>query len=108
MAKDFDNNMRGSLWPAKERRSEKSPHLTGTIEINGVKYALSAWKRPDDAPKNRPYYSLRVQPYEDRSSTQEPRRDHEQRTEQSRSRESPPPARAEVAFDDGFDSECPF
>jgi uncharacterized protein (DUF736 family) len=42
---DFDNNMRGVLFPNKEKKSEKSPDYSGSAEVNGVEYRLAGWKR---------------------------------------------------------------
>lgn len=38
-----DDNMKGGLWRAKERPSDKHPEFTGNLVINGVKYRLAAW-----------------------------------------------------------------
>lgn len=37
--------LQGVLFPAKEKKSERSPSMQGNILINGVKYRLSAWTK---------------------------------------------------------------
>lgn len=39
----YDDNMKGVLFRAKERASDKHPEFTGNIVIGGVKYRLAAW-----------------------------------------------------------------
>lgn len=40
---EYDNNNKGALWQAKERKTEKHPNLTGSATIDGVEYFVSAW-----------------------------------------------------------------
>lgn len=56
MANKFDDNMRGVLFRAKEKRAESSPDYTGNVTINGVEYALSGWKKVSR--NNEPYLSI--------------------------------------------------
>ena len=41
--KEFDNEMRGSLFEETERKGEKSPIATGTITISGVELRIAMW-----------------------------------------------------------------
>lgn len=41
----FDNDMRGTLWTEKERKSEKSPTATGTITVSGVALRIAMWPK---------------------------------------------------------------
>lgn len=43
--KQYSNEMRGSLWTEKERKSEKAPTATGTITISGVELRLALWPK---------------------------------------------------------------
>lgn len=61
----YDNNRRGALWHARERRSERSPHFTGTLEIDGVKYDVSMWEN-QDAHGRKPLFTMRVTPQSER------------------------------------------
>tara|TARA_R100000700_G_C3163935_1_gene139398 strand:+ start:1313 stop:1582 length:270 start_codon:yes stop_codon:yes gene_type:complete len=46
---EYDNELRGVLFVNDNKNPKdpdcKLPHLTGHIEIKGVKYSLSAWTR---------------------------------------------------------------
>jgi len=35
----------GTLFNAKERRSENSPHMDGTLIVNGRKFWIKAWRK---------------------------------------------------------------
>ena len=41
----YETNGEIVLFPTREKRSEKSPDFTGTVEIHGNKYKLAAWTR---------------------------------------------------------------
>lgn len=41
--KEFDNEMRGTLWQETERKSEKSPAATGTVTISGLELRIAMW-----------------------------------------------------------------
>ena len=42
---EYDNTNRGSLWKNDKKATEKHPDFTGSIDIEGVEYWLSGWKR---------------------------------------------------------------
>lgn len=41
----YDNTNRGVLFKNKNKQSEKHPDLTGKIDVGGVEYFLSGWKK---------------------------------------------------------------
>jgi hypothetical protein len=45
MNKDYDNNMRGVLFPNDRKEKDTQPDLKGNCEIGGVEYWLSAWRK---------------------------------------------------------------
>ena len=45
MPNEYDNERRFTLFRVREKRNPNSPDYTGNLEINGVKYRLSAWAR---------------------------------------------------------------
>jgi len=51
----YDNNMRGVLFENERKRGDKDPDMTGTLEIDGVKYWVSAWWK-DGKNRNDPDY----------------------------------------------------
>jgi hypothetical protein len=44
----YDETNSGALFKAKERKHEKSPDLTGKINIGGVEYWLSGWTKRNE------------------------------------------------------------
>ena len=43
--KTFDNTNRGVLFNNDRKETEKHPDFSGSINISGVEYFLSAWKK---------------------------------------------------------------
>lgn len=66
---DYDNELRGVLFPAREKKTPKSPDFTGSVTIGGVEYRLAGWKR--ESKKGAPYLSLTVSKDEQRGSAEE-------------------------------------
>lgn len=40
---EYDNEMRGVLFPNENKRTSKSPDMTGKCQIGGKEYRLAAW-----------------------------------------------------------------
>lgn len=59
----YDNNMTGALFPNDKGDNPKRPDMRGPVEIEGVKYWISAWTRTGDKGKmaGKRYLSLKVQ-----------------------------------------------
>lgn len=49
MSNGYDNTNRGSIWTAKSRETDKHPHYTGTANVDGTEYWVSAWAKDKDA-----------------------------------------------------------
>lgn len=45
MAKQFDNTNTFTLWKNEDKRSEKAPDYSGTVNINGTEYKIAGWKK---------------------------------------------------------------
>ncbi len=64
--KEYDRTNTGTLARAKEKpKSEKHPTHTGSININGVEYWLSAWVKTAGPTAREPgsqFFSLSVKP----------------------------------------------
>ena len=43
--KQYDNTDRGGLWINKRKEKDTHPDYTGSINVGGVDYWLSAWKK---------------------------------------------------------------
>jgi hypothetical protein len=61
----YDNTNRGALFKAKERKSEKSPEYTGSLNIDGKEFYLSAWVKDGKSGK---FFSLAVKPKEQQTA----------------------------------------
>jgi len=68
MSNQYDNQNRGAIWKNENRQSDKHPHFSGSINIDGKDYWLSGWKRADDASDRAPLVSFSVRPKDDNPS----------------------------------------
>lgn len=89
---DFDNTNRGSIWKNSNKKTETHPDFTGSINIEGKDFWLSAWKPKEGANPNAPLLSFSVQPKEAKP---------EQAPAQA-------PAGTPVTQDVGFNDSIPF
>lgn len=61
MSKKFDDTNRGSIWKNDKRREGKQdPDFTGSLNVDGHDYWVSAWKRKDGASEKAPALSFAV------------------------------------------------
>ena len=63
---NYDNSNRGSIWKNDRKETDSHPDFTGSLNVNGVEYWVSAWKRKPDASPNAPALSFSVKPKEQR------------------------------------------
>jgi uncharacterized protein (DUF736 family) len=42
---EYDNEMKGVLFPNEKRSNDRAPNATGTIQIKGVTYKLAGWTK---------------------------------------------------------------
>ena len=63
---NYDNTNRGSIWKNDRKSTENHPDFTGTLNVGGTEYWVSAWKRKPDANPNAPALSFSVKMKEDR------------------------------------------
>ena len=66
MPKRYDNSMRGVLFKNKRQRNDKDPGYTGSAEVDGVEYWLSAWVNESDKGK---FFSIAFKPKEEKRSS---------------------------------------
>jgi hypothetical protein len=64
---EFDNTNRGSLFKNDKKEEEKHPDMSGTINIDGVEYWISGWKKVSKAGSG--FISLSVRPKQERQSS---------------------------------------
>ena len=68
---DFDNTNRGSIWKNdKMRDGKQDPDFTGSLNVDGVEYWVSAWKRKEGAAAKAPALSFTVKPKEAKPAAQ--------------------------------------
>lgn len=62
--KEYDNTNRGLLAKNDRKQSDSHPEYTGSININGVEYWLSAWVKVGKNGRlaGQKYFSLSVKP----------------------------------------------
>lgn len=95
MAQDYDKTNRGSIWKNEKKEADTHPDFTGSINVEGVEYWVSAWKRKDGASPKAPALSFSIKPKDDAPA--------------SRTTGNPKPASNEQkgSFDD-FEDDIPF
>jgi hypothetical protein len=65
---EYSNENRGSIWPAKEKKSDKHPDFEGSQNVCCPKcgektdYWVSGWKRKADANPKSPSLSWSIKP----------------------------------------------
>ena len=57
----YDNTNRGSIWGNDKKEKDTHPDFKGSINVEGVEYWLSGWKRKPDANPKAPALSLSIQ-----------------------------------------------
>ena len=70
MTKEFDQTNRGQIWGNKDRKTDKHPTHTGSLNVEGVEYWISAWV--GDKSKNQPALTFKIQKKEPKQSQQAP------------------------------------
>jgi hypothetical protein len=65
---NYDNTNRGSIWKNDDKQTDNHPDFKGSLNVNGVEYWVSAWKRKEGANPKSPALSFTVKPKEGRQS----------------------------------------
>ena len=73
---DFDSTNRGSIWRNEKKTTDNHPDFTGSLNVNGVEYWVSAWKRKEGAAAKAPALSFSIKPKDEQpqQSRQQSRR----------------------------------
>ena len=56
----YDNSNSGALFPAREKKSDRHPDMTGNLDVNGVEYYINAWTKVSKQGKK--FLSLSINP----------------------------------------------
>jgi hypothetical protein len=59
---EYDNRNRGAIWKNDDKEDDKHPDFKGKLDVEGVEYSVSAWKRKPDASAKAPALSFSVKP----------------------------------------------
>lgn len=69
----YDNTNSGIMYRNENRKTDKHPEFTGSINVNGVDYWLSGWVnegKQGGKMEGKKYFSIKINPKEQRSSSQ--------------------------------------
>lgn len=61
----YDNTNRGQIWKNEKKDTDKHPDFKGSLNVDGVEYWVSGWKRKEDANPKAPALSFTVKLKED-------------------------------------------
>lgn len=91
MTQQYDNRNKGAIWPnAKMREDKQDPHFTGSLNVDGNEYWVSAWKRKPGAKQGSPSLTFAVN-----------RKDQNKIPNPAKPEPTAPP-------EDSFDDDIPF
>jgi len=57
---EYDNTNRGAIWKNDKKETEKHPDFTGSLNVEGVEYWVSAWKRKPGGSEKSPALSFNI------------------------------------------------
>lgn len=60
----YDNTNTGALFKNDRKETANHPDYSGSVNVNGVEYWLSAWIKPTKADASKRFMSLSVKPKE--------------------------------------------
>ena len=58
---EYDNTNRGAIFSNTDKPTDKHPDYSMNLNIDGVDYVISGWKRKPDAHPKAPVISLSIQ-----------------------------------------------
>ena len=59
---EYDNTNRGAIWKNKKKETDSHPDFTGSLNVDGKEYWVSAWKRGADESDKSPALKITVSP----------------------------------------------
>ncbi len=65
---EFDNTNRGSIWKNDRKENDKHPDFTGSLNVGGVEFWVSAWKRKEGAAAKAPALSFSIKPKDEQAA----------------------------------------
>lgn len=67
---EYSNENRGAIWKNPKKEQDTHPDFTGSLNVDGVEYWVSAWKRKEGASEKSPALSFSVKPKEAKADHQ--------------------------------------
>jgi len=67
---EHDNTNRGAIWKNDKKEKDTHPDFTGSLNVDGVEYWVSAWKRKEGAAAKAPALSFSVKPKDEQPKQQ--------------------------------------
>ena len=65
---EYDNTNRGSIWRNEDKTEDKHPDFKGSLNVDGVDFWVSAWKRKEGANPKAPALSFSIKRKESATS----------------------------------------
>jgi len=62
----YDDTNRGAIWRNERKESDRHPDFNGNLNVEGVEYWVSAWKRAPDAKPNSPALKFSIKRKEEK------------------------------------------
>lgn len=59
---EYDDKNRGSIWKNDKKTTDKHPDFTGSLNVDGKDYWVSAWKRKEGTSDRAPALRISVKP----------------------------------------------
>jgi|DEB0MinimDraft_3_1074331.scaffolds.fasta_scaffold457691_1 hypothetical protein len=60
MPEKYDNTNRMVIWENDKKETPQHPDFKGSINVEGVDYWVSGWRRGKDDPANRPLATFKI------------------------------------------------
>jgi len=69
---EYDNSNRGAIWKNDQKKTDRHPDFSGSINVDGKEYWLSGWDKKPGQSDRAPLMSFSVRPkdYKDAPSAQ--------------------------------------
>ena len=92
---NYDNSNKGAIWANDRKETERHPDYSGSANVDGVEYWISAWKRDANGNPRAPALRFSFQP-------------KEQQAEQPTAQEAVKPTAPSPAPGPAYDDDLPF
>lgn len=66
---EYSNENRGSIWKNEKKETDKHPDFTGSLNVDGREYWVSAWKRKEGANPKAPALTFTVKPKDEQQQS---------------------------------------